>query len=208
MAQVCGIVLAGGRSSRMGVDKASLVLGGRTLIQRTIDALGEAADEIVVVRAPGQQLPELQSPRPLRIVEDPVEGEGPLIGIAAGLSAATAPVALVVGCDMPFLRPALLRLLAERAAAGRRFVVPMHEGRVQPLCSAVRRDALEVVRAHVEAGDRRIMSIADDLDVDRVPPGEWAAADPEGRSFEDVDTPEQFEAAAAREAGGDAPRSS
>ena len=57
-------------------------------------------------------------------------------GLAAGLEAATAPVALVVGCDLPFLRPLLLRLLAERALAGARLVVPVHEGERQLLCAA------------------------------------------------------------------------
>ena len=200
--QVTGIVLAGGRSTRMGTDKASLpVLGGRTLVQRTVDAVAEVADEIVVVRAPGRVLPPPGSPRPIRIVEDPVESEGPLVGIAAGLRAAAAPVALVLGCDMPFLRPALLRLLAGRAAAGRRFVVPVHDGRPQPLCSAFRREALTVVQAHIDAGDRMIMTVAADLDAELVPAEEWSAADADGRSFENVNTPEEFEAALERERG-------
>ncbi|MCH7797983.1 MAG: molybdenum cofactor guanylyltransferase [Planctomycetes bacterium] len=183
----------------MGVDKASLVFGGRTLLQRTVDALAEVVDEIVVVRSPGQELPELLSPLPVRVVQDAVEGEGPLVGIAAGLRGATAPVSLVVACDMPFLQPVLLRLLAERAAAGRRFVVPVDAEGPQPLCSAFRREALKVVQEHIDAGDRKIMSVAGDLDVDRVSPHEWAAADPGGRSFENVNTLEEFEAAVKRE---------
>ncbi len=192
-------MLAGGRSARMGSDKASLVLRGRTLLQRTVDVAALAADEIVVVRAPGQELPQLASRLPLSIVEDPVEGEGPLIGIAAGLRASVAPVALVVACDMPFLRASLLRLLAERAATGRRFVVPMHDGRPQPLCSAFRREALAVLQAHIDAGDRKIMAVASDLDAERLPPEQWLAADPEGRSFENVNTPPEFEAALERD---------
>ena len=193
--QLTGIVLAGGRSTRMGRDKASLVLGGRTLLQRAVDALNAVADEVVVVRAPGQRLPDIECSRPLRVVEDAIEGEGPLVGIAAGLEAAAAPVALVVGCDMPFLRPELLRLLAGRAASGAQLVVPLHQGRPQSLCSAIRSEALPVVRAHIEAGDRRIMAIADDLAVVLLPEREWAAADPDGRSFADLDTVEEFEQA-------------
>lgn len=183
----------------MGVDKASLVLNGRTLLQRTVDAVSEVAGEIVVVVAPGQRLPPVECRRPLRTVEDPVEGHGPLVGIAVGLGSVTAPVALVVACDMPFLQPALLRLLAQRAAAGRRLVVPIEGGQPQPLCSAFRREALKVVQAHIDAGDRKVMSVAGDLDVDRVSPHEWAAADPGGRSFENVNTVEEFEAAVKRE---------
>ena len=183
----------------MGSDKASLVLGGRTLLQRIVDVAELVAGEIVVVRAPAQQLPQLVSRRPLTITADPVEGEGPLAGIAAGLRATAAPVALVLACDMPFVRASLLRLLAERAEAGRRFVVPVHDGRPQPLCSALRREALAVVEAHIDAGDREVMAIARDLDAERLPPEQWLAADPESRSFENVNTPEQFEAALERD---------
>ena len=195
--RVAGIVLAGGRSSRMGVDKASLMLEGRTLLQRTVDVLDEVADEIVVVAAAGQQLPQLASAHPLRVVEDAVEGQGPLVGIAAGLEAMTAPVAVVVACDMPYLRPALLRLLAGRAGAGARLAVPMHDGRPQSLCSAWQASALAVVRAHVEAGDRAVMSVADDLDAERLPPEAYEQADADGRSFINLNTPDEFQAALA-----------
>ncbi|HJM75296.1 MAG TPA: molybdenum cofactor guanylyltransferase [Dehalococcoidia bacterium] len=200
--QIAGIVLAGGRSTRMGSDKASLVFDGRTLLQRTVDALSQVATEIVVVRAEGQQLPALNSQSPLIVVEDSLDDQGPLIGIAEGLRASECEVALVAACDMPFLRPQLLRMLVDRASAGRRFVVPMHLDRPQPLCSAFRRDALEVIDAQIAAGDRKIMAVGRELDADRVPPEQWTAADPDGRSFENVNTPEEFEAALARASDG------
>ncbi|MGE3856877.1 MAG: molybdenum cofactor guanylyltransferase [Dehalococcoidia bacterium] len=199
---VTGVVLAGGRSSRMGRDKATLVLDGETLLQRTVRALAAVADEVVVVCAPGAALPDLDAPCPIRVVEDPVEGEGPLVGIAAGLEAARAPVVLIVGVDMPFLRPALLALLAERVAAGARWVLPIADRRPQPLCSAFARDALPVLRAHIEAGDRAPMTVAADLGMVRLAEEEWRAADPDGASFMDVDTPEDFAAAIARLDGG------
>ncbi len=198
MAEVTGIILAGGRSSRMGRDKASLVLDGATLLARTVAALEAVAGEVVIVRAPGQALPLVQPRGSLVIVEDPVEGEGPLFGMATGLAAASAPVALVVGVDHPFLQPTLLRLLADRVRAGARWMLPIADGRPQPLCSAFARDALEVLRAHVEAGDRAPMAVAADLGMVRLPEAEWRVADPEGWSFIDVDTPEEFEAAKAR----------
>ena len=194
-AEIAGIVLAGGRSSRMGRDKASLVFDGRSLLVRTVAAVGAVADEIVIVRAPGQTLPPLDGAAAragVRIVEDPVEGEGPLRGIATGLAAATAPVALVVGVDMPFLRPELLRLIAGRVSAERRWVLPIAHRRPQPLCSAFARDALPVVEAHLAAGDRAPMTVAADLGFYRMPAEEWGTVDPDGWSFVDVDTPEDF----------------
>jgi molybdopterin-guanine dinucleotide biosynthesis protein A len=192
---VTGIVLAGGRSTRMGTDKASMALDGVPLLQRTVMVLSEVAAEIVVVRSHQQVLPAVESARPIAVVEDAIEGEGPLIGIAAGLRRASHDLALVVACDMPFLQPSLLRLLVERLAAGRRFVVPMYGGRPQPLCSAFRRDALPVLEAQIAAGVRRIMAVSDALEADRVTPEQWSAVDVNGRSFENVNTPEEFEAA-------------
>lgn len=194
-ATVSGVVLAGGRSSRMGRDKASLIFDGVTLLQRTAAALAEVADEIVVVRAPRQRLPALDLDVPIVEAEDPVEGEGPLVGIAAGLRAASAPVAVVVAVDMPFLQPALLRLLAERVAAGARWAVPIAEGRPQPLCSAFATASLAVLEAHIAAGDRAPMAAARDLDTERIEAELWREADATGRSFLNVNTPEEYEAA-------------
>ncbi len=193
---VTGIVLAGGRSSRMGREKAALLLDGRTLLQRAADALLAAGvRELVLVGAPGRPLPPIEVPVPVLVTHDPVEGEGPLQGILAGLERAPSPIALAVGCDMPYLEPGLLTLLASHAAAGPRLVVPMHHGRPEGLCSAWRTDAIEVVRAHLAAGDRAVMSVAHDLDALRLPPEAYASLDPTGRSFANLNTPDDLTSA-------------
>ena len=191
MARLSAIVLAGGRSRRMGQDKASLSLEGVSLLQRCVDRLAPV-DEFVLVGAPGRPLPAATSDLPIRIVEDPIEGEGPLMGIAVGLAAATAPVAVVVAVDMPLLEPELLKLLASRIDETHRWVIPVADDRPQPLCSAFATDALGVVRDHFEAGDRAPMAVAGDLNAYRMQEQEWGAVDPEGRSFLNVNTPEEF----------------
>lgn len=198
MADLTGIVLTGGRSTRMGQDKASLVLGGSTLLERVVSALNAVADEVVIVRAPQQSLPLVTSSGSLVVVADPVEGAGPLAGIATGLEAASAPRALVVGVDHPFLRPSLLRLLAERVAEGARWALPVFESHPQPLCSAISHDLLEGIRARLDTGERSPVGVADALGAVRVGEGEWRSADPDGLSFLDVDTPEEFAAAERR----------
>lgn len=200
MADLTGIVLTGGRSSRMGSDKASLVLGGSTLLERVVAALSAVADEIVIVRAPEpeQSLPLATSSGSLLVVADPVEGAGPLAGIMTGLEAASASRALVVGVDHPFLRPSLLRLLADRVGSGAPWALPEFEGYPQPLCSAISRDLLEGIRARLDAGERSPVSVADALGAVRIGEAEWRSADPDGLSFLDVDTPEEFAAAERR----------
>lgn len=199
-ADVSAVILVGGRSSRMGQDKASIVLHDETLLQRVVHAAAQAASEIVLVRAPDQVLPDVAATCPVITVTDTVAGEGPLFGMATGLGAATGEHCLILGVDMPFLQPALLRLLvgrlrAARAESGARWVVPIAERRPQPLCSAIARDALPMLRAHLDAGDRAPMAIAADLGLARLDEAAWRVADPDGQSFMDVDTPEALEAA-------------
>lgn len=194
---VAGIVLAGGGSQRMGVDKCMLDLGGRTLLQRAIDSLEVVADEVVAVTRPGRPPPPLHSPGSLYHAVDSVTDGGPLVGILAGLEATSAPVAVAVACDLPFVRPELLRLLLDRVDAGARFVVPVYEGQPQLLCSAWRGDAAPLLRARVEAGDRAVHAMLDALDAELVPPEVWREVDPEGRSFVNVNTPEDLAEARA-----------
>ena len=192
---MAGIVLTGGRSRRMGRDKCAIVLDGRTLLQRVVDALDGAVDELLVVGSPGRSPLEVHSTRPLRALADPEPHGGPLVGIATGLAATTAPVAVIVACDLPYLAPPLLRLLAARAGAGARLVVPLRGGEPQLLCAAWRREALDTVRDHLEdAGDRAVAGVLDDLDAELLPPEAYAAADPDGRSFVNLNTPEQLAA--------------
>src|SRR3954452_16774490 len=102
MAVAAGIVLAGGRSSRMGRPKAALEWHGSTLLRRVCGIVGRAVDgPVVVVRAPGRGLPAL--PAAVEIVDDAREGRGPLQGLAAGLAAVRdrSPVAYVSSTDVP-----------------------------------------------------------------------------------------------------------
>jgi molybdenum cofactor guanylyltransferase len=104
-----GVVLAGGRSSRMGTAKAALEWHGSTLLYRTVAIVARATGgPVVIVRASGQELPEL--PVGVTVVDDPREGKGPVQGIAAGLAAldGQADAAFVTSTDLPFLHPAFI----------------------------------------------------------------------------------------------------
>jgi molybdenum cofactor guanylyltransferase len=143
-----GIVLAGGRSSRMGTPKAWLDWHGTTLLRRTCGIVARGADgPVVVVRAPGQELPEL--PGGVRIVEDARDGKGPLQGLLAGLEAVEAEVAFVASTDMPFLHP---RFVAAVCAAAEHadVAVPHIGGYRQPLAAAYRTELAPLVQELVE----------------------------------------------------------
>jgi molybdopterin-guanine dinucleotide biosynthesis protein A len=139
MPDAAGIVLAGGRSSRMGTPKADLEWHGSTLLRRAVGILARATGgPVVVVRAPGQELPAL--PPGTEVVADPREGLGPVQGLAAGLGALSgrAQAAFVSGTDMPFLHPAFVRRVLAVAAEGADVALPVARGHAQPLAAAYR----------------------------------------------------------------------
>ena len=141
MAASAGVVLAGGRSSRMGVPKAALEWHGSTLLARTVGILARATGgPVVVVRASGQDLPEL--PKRTVVVDDRRDGKGPVEGIAAGLAAldGLADAAFICSTDLPFLHPAfirrVLRTLDQREETD--VALPVARGYPQPLAAAYR----------------------------------------------------------------------
>jgi molybdopterin-guanine dinucleotide biosynthesis protein A len=155
MSGTAGIVLAGGRSSRMGTPKAALEWHGSTLLRRTVGILARVTDgPVVVVRAPGQDLPPL--PLSTAVVDDPQEGLGPIQGLAAGLAALTgqAEFAFVSSTDMPFLHPAFVRRVLRAAQQdGVDVGLPVARGYPQPLAASYR-VALAPVAAKLVAEER------------------------------------------------------
>src|SRR5829696_6616837 len=128
------VVLCGGQSSRMGQPKAWLPFGPERMLQRVVRLVGEVADPIVVVAAPGQDHPPL--PDSVTVVRDPVSGRGPLQGLAAGLSALPEAVefAFASATDVPFLHPAWITRL--RALIGDHdLAIPFVDGYYHPLAA-------------------------------------------------------------------------
>ncbi|HEY3692410.1 MAG TPA: NTP transferase domain-containing protein [Pseudonocardiaceae bacterium] len=151
-----GVVLAGGRSSRMGQPKAELEWHGSTLLRRTLGVLARSVDgPLLVVRAAGQPLPQL--PAQVEIVEDPEQGLGPLQGIAAGLAALAgrAQAAFVCSTDLPFLHPAFVRRVLSALTDEFDVVLPVARGYPQPLAAAYRVTLAPLITDLIAAGDRR-----------------------------------------------------
>lgn len=184
---VTAVVLAGGRSSRFGRDKLAEPIDGRSLLLHAIDGVVPLATEILVVAAPDATL---AVPEDVTLVHDPVAFEGPLAGLLAGLRAATEPVVLVVGGDMPSLVGAVLvSMLAALDEQGVDAVVLEHDGRARPLPMALRRDpALEAGDRLFRAGERRLRAMPEALATRTIHEGTWRILDPDGRTVRDIDT--------------------
>jgi molybdenum cofactor guanylyltransferase len=148
-----GFVLAGGRSTRMGQDKALLQVAGRSLLDLALDKLrtiGVPAPRIAAART------DLSSHAP--VVPDLHPGCGPLSGIEAALAATTQPLNLFLPVDMPLLPAPFLDWMLHRAEiTGAWVTVPRINGRPQPLCAIYHRDLLSPISAAILAGNYKVM---------------------------------------------------
>lgn len=187
---VSAAVMAGGKSRRMGRDKAWLDLGdGRPIVRRVIEVLREVADEVFVV-ANDERYRSLG----LRIVPDRFPEGGALGGIATGVGAAAHDRVLVAACDMPFLRPEVFRLLVERSE-GHDAVVPRIGGEFETLHALYSKACLAPMERALAARKMRVISFFGDVRVLTLDEDELKAVDPELRSFTNVNTPEELAAA-------------
>jgi molybdopterin-guanine dinucleotide biosynthesis protein A len=187
------IILAGGKSTRLGRDKASALLLGRTLLHHVVDRVSLVADEIICVRAPEQELPAIDTP--VAIVEDLYPGTGPLGGIYTGLRAAASTMCLAVACDMPLLSVSLLEELLRRAGDCDA-VMPVREF-PEPLHAVYTKACLGPMRETIEAGRYKITAFLGAVHVCYVKDDELRRFDPEGHSFLNTNTEEDLALAAS-----------
>ena len=188
------IVLAGGQSSRLGRDKASIVVAGATLLQHVLNRVSGLASEVIVVTRPGQELPSIASPP--RSVEDSLPGKGPLAGLYTGLTAATSFPAIAVAGDMPLLQPPLLQELLDLALEFDA-VVPRRQGLPEPLCAVYNAACIEAIRSCIERDDLKMANFLGDVRTRYVGEDEWQRVDPNGLSFFNLNTPEDLARAEA-----------
>jgi molybdopterin-guanine dinucleotide biosynthesis protein A len=172
--ELTGLVLAGGRSRRMGTDKALLAVDGRPLLWRVAERLAEVCPRVVVA-AGTRPLP----PLPWDRVDDRVAGAGPLAGIIGGLGVTTTPLLAVAAVDMPGVSPAVFTELASRWDGRAPAVVPRRAGRLEPLHAVWATSALPDLTALFDAGERSPTRVLERLAATVVPiggDGAWAVS--------------------------------
>jgi molybdopterin-guanine dinucleotide biosynthesis protein A len=186
-----GIVLCGGRSTRMGSPKALLPFGTETMLQRVVRLLGTVVSPLVVVAAPGQDLPAL--PASVVIARDEREGRGPLEGLRAGLSALPAhvEVAYVTSCDVPLLVPQFVERMVQ--LLGDHDIAVMEiDGFAHPLSAVYRRRTLPFVEALLAADRLRTAFLFDAVNTRRLQPADVATADPQLLTLRNLNTREDY----------------
>lgn len=192
--RIGGVVLCGGRSSRMGQPKALLPFGAETLLQRVVRILSEIVDPIVVVAAADQQLPTL--PAAVRVLSDEQEYAGPLAGMGQGLSgiAADADGAYVSACDVPLLRGEFVRAMI--AALGDYDAAVPRDGKFyHPLAGVYRSSLAGRIASLLDAGTRRPLHLIESVNTLAVRVDDLRAIDPALDSLRNLNTMQEYQSA-------------
>jgi molybdopterin-guanine dinucleotide biosynthesis protein A len=198
---ISGVILAGGQSQRMGVNKAFLEFDGRPIIERVVEKVSLVGEEVILV----SNTPDEYAHLGYRVVSDVFPGQGPLGGIYSGLKAARNSIALVVACDMPFLNASLLRYMI-LLSPGHDVVVPRIGEEMEPLHALYSKTCLLAMESLLRRDDLRIVSFYSRVRVRYIERQEIEVLDPKHLSFFNVNSPGDLQRAKALAAGIDAAR--
>jgi len=193
MRPITGIVVAGGKGTRLGgCDKAFLEIAGEPIIVRTLNTLQAICSQTVVVTRHPERFRALGT----EVTVDVYPGAGPLAGIHAGLLAARASHAFVVACDMPTLDGDVIRFLVDRIgtdeAQGPDAIVPWWDGDVEPLHAVYATRCAEAMERCLQRGQHSVRDFLRQARVDYVPQRLLAGLPGAARSFTNVNTPEEL----------------
>ncbi len=195
------IVLAGGKSSRLGIDKASATVGDKCLLHQVISCVGTLCKYIIIVTDQERTLPQFANQIDLRTATDTFPGKGPLGGIYTGLAISDSFYNLVVACDMPFLNQGLLRYMMELSADSD-LVIPQLDNQVEPLHAVYTKNCLSSIEHLIKQDKLNINELCRLVRVRYVKAGEIEGFDPTHLSFFNINTKADLKK--ARElAGGD-----
>ena len=193
MINTTGFITAGGRSSRMGTDKAWLELGGRAMIEQVIAALAPVTGSVAII-ANSAEYARLGLP----VFADEQSGIGPLEAIRTALANSATSQVVLVGCDLPFVTEDLFRLLLN-ISGDHRAVVPVGaDGRLEPLCAVYSSEVLPVVTDLIARGERKVSLLFDPICARVVSFDELRHLKGAELFFENVNTPQDYARATAR----------
>lgn len=193
--KVTGIILAGGKSRRLGRNKVLESVSGKTLIQCVFERLKPAASQILIVTS--QENRRLAYPEGADILVDDFPGKGPLSGIYTGLSAARYEYSIVVACDMPLLNTKLLRYLVDRSRGFDAVVPRLNPEIVEPLHAVYSKRCLNAMKAQLETSCLDMRSLLERLNVRYISPEECRETDHKLESFININNQDDLDKATA-----------
>ena len=182
-------IIAGGQSRRMGRDKAFVELGGKALIERVIEGsanLGQS-ETILITNKPAQY-----AHLGLPMFRDILPDKGSLGGIYTALLKAANEFVLALACDMPFISTELLRFMIRQVSEDTDIVVPRVDGYPQGLHAIYKKTCIAPIAEQLAANRLKIIRFYDQMRVRYLDEADYAAFDPQGRSFANLNTPEEL----------------
>jgi molybdopterin-guanine dinucleotide biosynthesis protein A len=188
MTDITGVILVGGKSRRMGQDKAFLELDGKPLVERLLQVFKECFSRILLVGDHGERF----SAYDVLVVADIYPGSS-LGGLYSGLYHATGSHVFVVSCDMVYPNPAVIRLICS-LKEDYDAVIPLLSHGYEPLCALYSKSCLPAMKEQLESGNHRIFDFYPQLNIRAVPYEELAIFGTGDSAFLSVNTPEEFEA--------------
>ncbi len=194
---VTGIILAGGKSSRYGRNKALIEINGIRMIERVIGVMEPVFHHLILITNTPHDYAYLQIP----MYEDFIKGLGPLGGILTGLEAMSDEAGFVVACDMPFLNNKLVRYMVE-VRDDFDAVVPKITWKMEALHALYSNRCLPAIRELIDSRDYQTIKFFQKIRVRYVEENEIRASDPQLRSFFNVNSPQEFLDAAKMEGQG------
>jgi molybdopterin-guanine dinucleotide biosynthesis protein A len=190
VSDLTAFILAGGKSTRMGTDKAFLQLEGRTLLAHALHVARMVAGEVRIVGDSAKFAPYGH------VVEDVYPERGPLGGIHAALSGMSTELSLVLAVDLPFVEPRFLEYLISQAReTGAVVTVPRAGGGFQPLCAAYRREFAGIAERSLRAGRYKIDALFTQVETRVLEEAELTRLGFSADIFRNLNTPEEFERA-------------
>jgi molybdopterin-guanine dinucleotide biosynthesis protein A len=184
-------ILAGGKSTRMGRDKAFLEVGGKMVVERVIERVQPLTDDLFV----NTNTPTHYEQFRLRMEKDVYPGKAALGGIFTAIHAARHPHVLVVACDMPFLNSGLLKYLADMAPIADVVIPLVSPPQPETLHAVYSKACLPVIEPRLRANRLRIIGFFDDVSVHYIERQEVTRFDPQFRSFINLNTPDDLDKA-------------
>jgi molybdopterin-guanine dinucleotide biosynthesis protein A len=194
--EISCIVVAGGRGSRLGRNKAQVVVGKKSLFQWVLHNIGFLDSEVIVVTKGNESFPWLNEYPRHRVVTDIYPERGPLVGIYTGLKASKSQYNLVVACDMPFLNQGLLSYMMQ-VAAGYDVVIPRFNGMVEPLHAVYSKNCLDAIEHMIEQDNLSVYRLLSLVKVRYVENDEIDRFDPRHLSFFNINTEADLKTARA-----------
>ena len=181
------VIIAGGKSSRMGSDKSFVPLLGKPLIEHVLSSIDGIGDEAIIIT----NRPDSYAHLGLPIYQDVYPDHGPLGGLHAALFYSTHPHIMVVACDMPWLNKSLLEYMVSLATTADA-IVPRWQRFPEPLHAIYNKSCLRPIEAKLKTKSLKLISFYSDVTVRFVEAAEIARYDPAGRSFANINTPEDL----------------